>query len=50
MDVAEFDGHVVSSLQYIDLNSMAVGEVKTKSVFVKCLQTGNKHITFQVYK
>ncbi|XP_052268585.1 trafficking protein particle complex subunit 11-like isoform X2 [Dreissena polymorpha] len=48
VDVAEFDGHVVARLAYMDLESLAPGESRSKSIFVKCLQTGIKLITFQV--
>jgi hypothetical protein len=48
LEHAEFDGRVVSQLSYIDLGTMQKGDVQNKSIFVKCLQTGSKHITFQV--
>lgn len=48
LDHPEFDGHVVSQLSFIDLGCLDKGEAQSKSVFVKCLQTGTKHITFQV--
>jgi len=46
--MAEFDGHVVGRLAYIDLGSLDAGKEATRNIFIKCLQTGVKLITFQV--
>lgn len=48
LDHPEFDGRVISHLSFIDFGSLEKEAVRSKSVFVKCLQTGSKLITFQV--
>ncbi|WAR03659.1 TPC11-like protein [Mya arenaria] len=48
VDLPEFDGHVVGRLAYIDLGSLEPAAETAKNIFVKCLQTGPKLITFQV--
>ncbi|KAL3856772.1 hypothetical protein ACJMK2_011491 [Sinanodonta woodiana] len=44
LDNAVFGGHIVSNISKVSMEELAPGEKSSKTLFIKCLQTGNRNI------